>query len=175
MRVSPWWLVVAAIALGAVTTAIAGAIGSDDLSAVEWLGTTAGVAALVVAIGIYRLQERSGSEAHTELMEQLEAQNELLDEFGKHAADEAEAPAAQPPDVHDPLTPDQRAAIEERFGQDSIVAAIDPGSGRGNRPRLVRLRDGRLVTVYSGGRRGRTNVREVGRGEDLRQPGRGGR
>jgi hypothetical protein len=35
----------------------------------------------VIAVGIYRLQEKSGNEAHAELMGQIEAQGELLNEF----------------------------------------------------------------------------------------------
>lgn len=152
-RISPWWLLVLAIAIGVALTAIADLIpGSSKLSAVDWLGTTMGVAALVVAVGIYRLQEKSGSEAHAELMDQLEAQNELLNDYAKRATD-------QDQDEPDSLTEDQRASIEDQFGQDSISAAIDPGRGRGGHARLVRLRDGRLVSVYD--RRGRTVVREV--------------
>jgi hypothetical protein len=158
-RISPWWLLVAALAAGVVLTAIADVIpGSEKLSAVEWLGTTVGVAALVVAVGIYRLQERSGNEAHSELMDQLEAQNELLNEFAKRAADKDEEQSES-----GALTAEQRAEIEGRFGNDSISAAIDPGRGRGGRgpgARLVRLRDGRLVSVYD--RRGRIQVREIG-------------
>jgi hypothetical protein len=164
-QISPWWLLVAALATGAVLTAIADVIpGSEKLSAVEWLGTTVGVAALVVAVGIYRLQERSGNEAHAELMDQLEAQNELLGEFAKRAADKGEEQAEEP----DSLTSDQRNSIEDRFGKDSIAAAIDPGRGRGGRrgARLVRLHDGRLVSVYD--RRGRTQVREIGEGRGPR-------
>jgi hypothetical protein len=155
-RISPWWLLVAAITLGAALTGIADLIsGGEHLSAVEWLGATVGVAALVIAVGIYRLQERSGNEAHAELMDQLEAQNELLNDFAKRAADgDEEAPEAAS------LTTAQRAEIEHRFGQDSIAAALDPGGrrGRGN-ARLVRLHDGRLVSVYD--RRGHTYVREI--------------
>jgi hypothetical protein len=169
-QISPWWLLAGAIATGAVLTAIADLIpGSGKLSAIEWLGTTAGVAALIVAVMIYRLQERSGNEAHAELMDQLEAQNELLNDYAKRAAEKDEEP-----DDADSLTKDQRASIEDQFGQDSISAAIDPGRGRGGRgnARLVRLRDGRLVSVYD--RRGRSVVREVGRkGEPPRRgPGR---
>jgi hypothetical protein len=169
-QISPWWLLAAAIATGAVLTAIADLIpGSGKLSAIEWLGTTAGVAALIVAVMIYRLQERSGNEAHAELMDQLEAQNELLNDYAKRAADKDEEQ-----DAPDSLTKDQRTSIEDQFGQDSISAAIDPGRGRGARgnARLVRLRDGRLVSVYD--RRGHTVVREVGRrGEPPRRaPGR---
>lgn len=155
MRISPWWLLVGAIACGAALTGIAEVISGSRLSAVEWLGTTVGVAALVVAVGIYRLQERSGNEAHTELMDQLEAQNEILNDFAKRAADGEE----EPPESAS-LTDAQRAEIENRFGRDSIAAALDPGGrrGRGN-ARLVRLHDGRLVSVYD--RRGRTYVREV--------------
>jgi hypothetical protein len=158
-RISPWWLLVAAIATGVVLTAIADLVsGGEHLSAIEWLGTTVGVAALVVAVGIYRLQERSGNEAHAELMDQLEAQNELLNDFAKRAVEKDEA-APEP----DALTPEQRAEIEARFGPDSIASAIDPGRGRGGRgrggARLVRLKDGRLISVYD--RRGRTSVREI--------------
>jgi hypothetical protein len=164
-RISPWWLLVAAIATGAVLTAIADLIpGSSKLSAVDWLGATVGVAALVVTVGIYRLQERSGSEAHAELMDQLEAQNELLGEFAKRAVDKDEGPSTP-----DTLTEDQRTEIEDRFGKDSIAAAIDPARGRGVRgaARLVRLNDGRLISVYN--RRGQTQVREIGEGALRRQ------
>lgn len=161
-RISPWWLLALAIATGVGLTAIADVIpGSSKLSAVDWLGTTMGVAALVVAVGIYRLQEKSGSEAHAELMDQLEAQNELLNDYAKRAADkdeEQEEPGS--------LTKDQRAEIESRFGENSIAAAVDPGRGNSRGTRLVRLRDGRLVSIYD--RRGRTYVREIGR----RGPGR---
>jgi hypothetical protein len=163
-RISPWWLLVAALGAGAVLTAIADLVsGGEHLSAVEWLGTTVGVAALVVAVGIYRLQERSGNEAHAELMDQLEAQNEILNDFAKRAKDQDEE-TAEPSALADSLSADQRAEIESRFGPDSIAAAIDPGGrgrGRGSRgdARLVRLHDGRLVSVYN--RRGQTYVREI--------------
>jgi Na+/H+-dicarboxylate symporter len=58
MRISPWWLLAAAIALGAALTGIVGTVGSESLSALDWLATTATVGALVVAVGIYRLQGR---------------------------------------------------------------------------------------------------------------------
>jgi hypothetical protein len=155
LRISPWWLLFGAIVTGATLTAIATVIpGSPNLSAVDWLGTTATVAALVVAVMIYRLQEKSSSEAHAEMMDQLEVQNELLNQFAKRAADKSDE-QAEP----DSLTKDQRTSIEDQFGPESISAAIDPGRGRGGRARLVRLRDGRLVSVYD--RRGRTYVREV--------------
>jgi hypothetical protein len=170
MRISPWWLLAAAVAAGAALTGIAGAIGAEHLTPLDWLGTTVGVAALVITVGIYRLQERSGSEAHAELMDQLEAQNELLNEFAKRAASKDEE---QP--EPDSLTADQRAEIEARFGLDSIAAAIDPGRGRGARggARLVRLNDGRLVSVFD--RRGKTYVREIGTGAPRRERSRGAR
>jgi hypothetical protein len=171
-RISPWWLLVGAIALGAVLTALADLVsGGDHLSAIEWLGTTVGVAALVIAVGIYRLQERSGNEAHAELMDQLEAQNELLNDFAKRdEADETNLPTLSESKsnrletaLSEALTDDQRARIEDEFGADSIESAFDPGRGRGKRgrARLVRLRDGRLVSVYEDPRRGRVSVREI--------------
>ena len=169
MRISPWWLLLAAIAGGAALTGIAGAIDGENPSALVWLGSTAGVAALVITVGIYRLQEKSSNEAHAELMGQIEAQGELLNEFAKsNESSEVEAPAAR--GTHSPgvpaeetLTPDQRASIEDEFGIDSIEGAFDPGRGRGNRgrARLVRLRDGRLVSVYEDPRRDRITVREI--------------
>jgi hypothetical protein len=167
--ISPWWLLIAALATGVVLTAIADVIpGSEKLSAVEWLGATVGVAALVVAVGIYRLQERSGNEAHAELMDQLEAQNELLGEFAQRA-DAKDEEQTEP----DALTVDQRSEIENRFGKGSIAAAIDPGRGRGGRAPnalLVRLHDGRLISVYD--RRGHVQVREIGEGRGPRRRGR---
>ncbi len=170
-RISPWWLLGAALVAGAIVTALADLIpGSEKLSAVGWLGTTAGVAALIVAVMIYRLQERSGSEAHAELMDQLEAQNELLNDYAKRAAESGEEQKAQ--DARDSLSSEQRAEIESQFGQDSISTAIDPGRGRAGRgnARLVRLNDGRLISVYD--KRGRSYVREIGepRAFDRRLP-----
>lgn len=166
MRISQWWLLVAAIAGGAALTGVAGAIDGESPSALEWLGTTAGIAALVIAVGIYRLQEKSGNEAHAELMGQIEAQGELLNEFAKSNESSDETPAPVPTPADETLTPDQRASIEDQFGTDSIEGAFDPGRGRGKRgrARLVRLRDGRLVSVYDDPRRGRITVREIGEG-----------
>jgi hypothetical protein len=163
MRLSPWWLLVAAIAGGAALTGIAGAIAGENPSALVWLGSTAGVAALVITVGIYRLQEKSSNEAHAELMGQIEAQGELLNEFAKSNESSEEAPAPTPTPADEALTADQRASIENEFGIDSIEGAFDPGRGRGkrSRARLVRLRDGRLVSVYEDPRRDRITVREV--------------
>jgi hypothetical protein len=164
----PWQMLGAAIAGGAVLTGLAALVGAQDLTAVEWLGTTAGIAALLVAIGIYRLQERSQSAAQAELMAQLEAQAELLQQFAEQAPAEAGAEAGAPP-ADDLLTSEQRSEIEARFGRNSIASALDPGRGRGlgrgrgSQARLVRLQDGRLVSVYTDPRRGRIHVREVGR------------
>jgi hypothetical protein len=163
MRISPWWLLVAAVAGGAALTGIAGAIDGEKPSALVWLGSTAGVAALVITVGIYRLQEKSSNEAHAELMGQIEAQGELLNEFAKSHESSDEVPAPAPTLAEESLTPDQRASIENEFGIDSIEGAFDPGRGRGkrSRARLVRLRDGRLVSVYEDPRRGRITVREI--------------
>jgi hypothetical protein len=163
MRLSPWWLLLAAVAGGAALTGIAGAIDGENPSALEWLGTTAGISALVIAVGIYRLQEKSGNEAHAELMAQIEAQGELLNEFAKSNESSDEVPAPTPTPGGETLTADQRASIESEFGLDSIEGAFDPGRGRGKRgrARLVRLRDGRLVSVYEDPRRGRITVREI--------------
>jgi hypothetical protein len=163
MRLSPWWLLVAAIVAGAALTGIASVVSSEDLTALDWLATTATVAALVITVGIYRLQEKSGNEAHAELMGQIEAQGELLNEFAKsnESSDEVSAPPTTA--AEESLTADQRASIESEFGSDSIEGAFDPGRGRGKRgrARLVRLRDGRLVSVYEDPRRGRITVREI--------------
>ncbi len=163
MRLSPWWLLVAAIAAGAALTGIAGIVSSEHLTALAWLATTATVAALVITVGIYRLQERSGNEAHAELMGQIEAQGELLNEFAKVNESSDEGPAPAPTPAEEALTADQRASIEDEFGIDSIEGAFDPGRGRGRRgrARLARLLDGRLVSVYEDPRRGRITVREI--------------
>jgi hypothetical protein len=166
MRLSPWWLLVAAIVAGAALTGIASVVSSEHLTALDWLATTATVAALVITVGIYRLQEKSSSEAHAEMMGQIEAQGELLNEFAKSNESSDEAPAAAPTPAEDALSADQRASIEDEFGVDSIEGTFDPGRGRGkrSRARLVRLRDGRLVSVYEDPRRGRITVREIGEG-----------
>jgi hypothetical protein len=178
MRISPWWLLVAAIVAGAALTGIAGAVSGEHLTALDWLATTATVAALVITVGIYRLQEKSSSEAHAEMMGQIEAQGELLNEFAKSNESSDEVPAPAPTVAEESLTADQRASIEDAFGIDSIEGAFDPGRGRGkrSRARLVRLRDGRLVSVYEDPRRGRITVREIGEGRrGFRSPGGAGR
>jgi hypothetical protein len=71
----------------------------------------------------------------------------------------SESPA--PAKEDDPLTGAQREAVQARYGDRSIDAAWEVGGGRGNRPRLVRLDDGTLVTVFSGGRGGGVRVHEV--------------
>jgi hypothetical protein len=163
MRISPWWLLLAAVAGGAALTGVAAVIDGENPSALVWLGSTAGVAALVITVGIYRLQEKSSNEAHAELMGQIEAQGELLNEFAKSNESSETTPAPAPPLPEETLTADQRASIEDEFGIDSIEGAFDPGRGRGkrSRARLVRLRDGRLVSVYEDPRRDRITVREI--------------
>jgi hypothetical protein len=109
-------------------------------------------------------------------MDQLEAQNELLDDFAGGAVNKGEAEAEK--GEADALSPAQRTEIEDRFGKDSIAAAIDPRRDRPGRRAgalLVRLCDGRLVSVYTGGRAGRTYVREIGEGAPRRERARPGR
>jgi hypothetical protein len=153
-------LALAGVLLGLVATGVAGALpGSQGLNALTWLATTATLAALVVAIGIYRLQQEAHGRAHEQLLAQLDAYQTLVRDFIE-AAQQGER-VEEEPDPLAALTEDQRRAIEEEFGPDTIAAAWMVGQGRGNRPRLVRLHDGRIVSVYSGGRVGGTYVRAV--------------
>jgi hypothetical protein len=138
-------------------TAVAGVLpGSQGLNALTWLGTVATIAAFLVALGIYRLQGHEQDEAHAKLLDRLDAQDELIREF---AAAAVQQPTSA--DEDEALTAAQRAAIKDKYGGDSIAAAWKIGAGRGNRPRLVQLSDGRIVSVYSGGRAGGTYVHEV--------------
>ena len=116
------------------------------------------VAALVVAVGIYRVQQAQSDAAHQELLDPLKAQDEILQDLAD-TSPPSEAPAASEED--DGLTAEQRKAIEERYGDRSIDEAWRFRAGRGNRPRLVRLDDGTLVTVFGGGRGGPVQVRPV--------------
>lgn len=152
-------LVLFGVLLGALLTGVAGALpGSPDLDALTWLGTVATVAALVVAVGIYRVQQTQSDVAHQELLDALKAQDEILQDLTDTApASESPAPAKE----DDALTGAQREAVEAQYGDRSIDAAWKLGAGRGDRPRLVRLDDGTLVTVFSGGRGGVVRVREV--------------
>jgi hypothetical protein len=164
-------LVVSGLALGAVLTGLAGALpGSQDLNALTWLASVSTVAALVVAVGIYHVQQGQSDAAHQELLDALKAQDEILQDLAD-ATPPAEAPApasAEPP--QDGLTEAQRAAVRDRFGERAIDAAWTLAAarrGRGNRARLVRLADGALVSVFTDGRSGRMRVHEI-------KPGRGG-
>lgn len=151
-------LVVFGLLLGALLTGVAGALpGSPDLNALTWLGTVSTVAALVVAVGIYRVQQTQSDVAHQELLDALKAQDEILQDLTDTTPPiESRAPANE----DDALTSAQREAIEARYGNRWIDAVRTLGPGRGERPRLVRLDDGTLVTVFSGGRGG-VRVREV--------------
>ena len=145
-------------------TASAGALpGSQGLNALTWLGTVATVAALIVAVGIYRVQRRDQNRAHGELLGAIRAQDQILADFAQQVEpeDAATTEGEGAPVDDNTLTPEQRAKVEEVYGEGSIAAAWRTGAGRGNRPRLVRLTNGKIVSVYSGGRSGGTYVHEL--------------
>ena len=152
-------LVVSGVLLGVALTAAAGALpGSQGLNALSWLATVSTVAALVVAVGIYRVQQTQSDLAHQELLDALGAQDEILRDLA-----DTTPPSVSPAPVREeePLTAAQRAAVQERYGDRSIDTAWELGGGRGNRARLVRLKDGTLVTVFSRGRGGGVQVHQV--------------
>ena len=160
-------LVVSGLLLGAVLTGLAGALpGSQDLNALTWLGTVSTVAALVVAVGIYRVQQEQSDVAHQELLDALKAQDEILQDLTDTAqptTDTAQPTTSPAPlkEEDDSLTSAQREAVRKQFGDRSIDAVRTLGPHRGDGPRLVRLDDGTLVTVFSGGRGDQVRVREV--------------
>jgi hypothetical protein len=179
------FLVLFGVLLGALLTGIAGALpGSHDPDALTWLGTVATVAALVVAVGIYRVQQQQNDVAHQELLEALKAQDEILQDLAD-ATSPSESPASAPApagvpapaDVPAPvrdadaLTPAQREAVQAQYGDRSIDTVLKVGPGRGNGPRLVQLDDGTLLTVFTDGRGGRVRVHQVRpRRDGSRQP-----
>jgi hypothetical protein len=167
-------LVLFGLLLGSLLTGIAATLpGSHDLNALTWLGTVSTVAALVVAVGIFRVQQTQSDVAHQELLDALKAQDEILQDLTDTTP--PSAPPAPPKD-DDALTDAQRRAVETQYGDRSIEAAWEVGHGRGNRPRLVRLVDGTLLTVFNDGR-GDVRLREVkpqrGRGRPSRDRGSG--
>jgi hypothetical protein len=87
-------LVLFGLLLGALLTGVAGALpGSQDLNALNWLATVATVAALVVAVGIYRVQQSQSDIAHQELLDALKAQDEILQDLADvTAGDDSEEP-----------------------------------------------------------------------------------
>src|SRR4051794_19135870 len=88
-------LVIAALGAAAILTGLAGsARGSQGLNELTWLGTVASVAALIVAIGIYRVQNEHQGAAQSELLDRLDAQDELLADFARVTA--PEVPQAEP-------------------------------------------------------------------------------
>jgi hypothetical protein len=195
--------VVFLVLLGALLTGIAGTLpGSQDLNALTWLATVATVAALVVAVGIYQVQQSQSDLAHQELLDALKAQDEILQDLADATApgesEEPDSPAesagsAQPEqpesagrpkpgdrwehverperlgrlerlgpgDPDKALTAAQRGAVEAQYGEGAIDAAWRLGAERVNRPRLVRLNDGTLVSVTNPDRNGRIRVHQV--------------
>ena len=73
-----------------------------------------------------------------------------------------------PGDPDEALTAAQRGAVEAQYGQGAIDAAWQLGADQGNRPRLVRLVDGTLVSVTNPDPNGRIRVREVRARHDAR-------
>jgi hypothetical protein len=166
-------LVVSGLLLGAALTGGAGALpGSQDLNALTWLGTVSTVAALVVAVGIYRVQQAQSDVAHQELLDALKAQDEILENLADTSPPPSETPASTPAPAtpEDGLTDAQRAAVRARYGDRSITGWRF-GGRRGDPSRLVRLDDGTLVSVFTDGR-GEVRVREVGPRGDRRRPNR---
>ncbi len=151
-------LVLFGLLLGAALTGIAGALpGSHEPDALTWLGSVSTVAALVVAVGIYRVQQTQSDAAHQELLDALKAQDEILQDLTDTTpASETPVPANQGKALSDA----QRAALEPLYGDRAIDAEWEREPGRGNRPGLVRFTDGTLVLVFTDGR-GRVRVREV--------------
>jgi hypothetical protein len=158
-------LVLFGLLLGAALTGIAGALpGSHEPDALTWLGSVSTVAALVVAVGIFRVQQTQSDAAHQELLDALKAQDEILQDLTDTtpASEPPEsAPAPAPAKTDDPLINAQREAVEAEYGDRAIGAdwEVRPGRG-GDRARAVRLVDGTLLAVYRDGR-GRMHVREV--------------
>lgn len=157
-----WALLATAVVAGLLLTALVEALPGDaGLSAAGWLGTVATLAALWMAVGIYRLQESSTGRSHQQLLEELEAQAELIAGLAPAPAPPAATVPPAPPGPS-PLTDEQVGEIEAQYGSGVIAGAWDPGSGKkGNRARLVLLNDGSLLTVYTGGRVGGTYIREI--------------
>jgi hypothetical protein len=205
------FLVMFGLLLGALLTGLAGALpGSQDLNALTWLATVATVAALVVAVGIYQVQQSQSDVAHQELLDALKAQDEILQDLADatapgesqepdsptESADRAQPerpePADQPKpgdrrergerperigrlerlgpgDPNEALTAAQRAAVEAQYGEGAIDAAWRLGDERVNRSRLVRLKDGTLVSVTNPDRNGRIRVHQVRARHDARR------
>jgi len=148
-------LVLAGLLVGAALTTVASLLSRHHGDALTWLGTVATVGALVVAIGIYAVQRRDQDLARQELLDRLDAQDQLLNDL-------AQQEPAQTGD--DDLSDTQRREVERVYGPDSVAAtwrtAAGRGSGHDREPRLVRLEDGRVAIVYDG-RDGRTVVRPL--------------
>jgi hypothetical protein len=157
-------LVLAGLLVGAALTALTSVVSHHHGDALTWLGTVATVCALVVAIGIYAVQRRDQDIARQELLDRLDAQDQLL-------GDLAQQEPAQPGD--DDLSDTQRGEVERIYGPDSIAATWKTAAARGREPRLVRLQDGRIVLVYDAGRDGRTVVRPLNRDSVRRARGEG--
>jgi hypothetical protein len=106
------------------------------------------------------VQQTQSDVAHQELLDALKAQDEILQDLAD-TPPPSETPPPAPAQEDDVLTDAQRKAVEAQYGDRSIEEVREVGRpGRRNRPRLVRLVDGTLLTVYIDGR-GRVGVREV--------------
>jgi hypothetical protein len=111
------------------------------------LGFIAGLVSLALTILIYRWTTISDDERHAELKDALAGMRALLGELAPRA-----------PDLRDDLG--QLSLAEQRElrallqPQEEIVRVARSGSGKGNHPWQAFTTTGRVVQVYTGGRKG---------------------
>ncbi len=111
-----------------------------------------GVAALVVAIAIFRWTRGDDDERHGELLDALDNAETALAEL---AAGLAVAPA----DLS-LLSEDERNELRRRLSPGEIVVKVARSSrGKGNHPWQAVTSHGRTLQVYTGGRTGGVHTR----------------
>ena len=112
-------------------------------------GLLVGVAALVVAIRIFRSTNRSDAEKHSELLDSLAATKDALqDAIARGGANPADLFAAG-------LSVAEAAFVDQMLEPAELaVHARRRSRGRGNHPWQVVTSRGRILEIYTGGRTG---------------------
>ena len=118
------------------------------------LGFVVGAVALVLTILIYRWTNQDDANRHAELLDAVKTMGATVEDLGKTSP-------LSPADLTK-LSPAERSALHGLLQPDEIVVRVErSGTGRGNHPWQAVTSAGRLLQVYTGGRRGGVHATEV--------------
>ena len=135
-----------------------GCAGRDGWDISSWIltavGCAVGIGALIISILIYRWTTTTDDERHHGLKDALDALADVV-------RNQAQAANVVPVDLHS-LSDAERAQVLESLEPNEVIVRLERArSGKGNHPWLAVTTHGRVLSVYSGGRRGGVHMHVV--------------